>query len=157
MKKIPLSYLPKSLSKKDREKQKLMIMKSRKSYKENIYRARKSVASYRTKKSSHIKNASKLYNIDKIIPSKLLSTHTGCSVCSLKKIVKKGEGAFYSSGSRPNQTAKSWGLARLASSITGGKASAYDYDILKHGCKSNSKALMLAKGTRKKNGWKDKV
>ena len=46
------------------------------------------------------------------------------------EIVKKGQGAYYSSGSRPNQTGHSWGRARLASSITGGKASAVDYKIL---------------------------
>ena len=49
------------------------------------------------------------------------------------QIVKKGEGAYYSSGSRPNQTAKSWGLARLASSLTAGKAAAIDYDIIEKG------------------------
>ena len=51
---------------------------------------------------------------------------TGCSIEALKKIVNKGEGAYYSSGSRPNQTSHSWGYARLASAITGGKAAAVD-------------------------------
>ena len=52
----------------------------------------------------------------------------------VKQIVKKGEGAYFSSGSRPNQTPQSWGLARLASSITAGKSAAVDYDIIKKGC-----------------------
>ena len=68
----------------------------------------------------------------------------------MKKIVKKGQGAYYSSGSRPNQTAQSWGLARLASSITAGKAAAVDYDILDKGCDHKKKAFMLANKSRKK-------
>jgi hypothetical protein len=67
---------------------------------------------------------------------------------SLRKIVNKGQGAYYSSGSRPNQTSHSWGLARLASSISGGKASAVDYKILEQGCTKSSKALKLAKKAR---------
>ena len=63
---------------------------------------------------------------------------------------KKGEGAYYSSGSRPNQTAKSWGLARLASSITSGKSAAVDYDIIEKGCKHNKNAFILANKSRKK-------
>jgi hypothetical protein len=70
----------------------------------------------------------------------------------LRKIVNKGRGAYFSSGSRPNQTSESWGLARLASSITGGKAAAVDYSILEQGCSKNSKALKLAKQAKKKHG-----
>jgi hypothetical protein len=76
-----------------------------------------------------------------------LAKKTGCSLEALQHIVKKGEGAYFSSGSRPNQTGLSWGYARLASSITGGKASAVDYSILKTGCKRDSKALRLAENS----------
>jgi hypothetical protein len=62
--------------------------------------------------------------------------------------VKKGQAAYYSSGSRPNQTASSWGLARLASSITGKKASIVDYHILKKECKPMSIPLLLHKRNR---------
>jgi hypothetical protein len=154
MKRISLSYLPNFLTKKDKKKQINMITSSRRLYKKQIYKTRKNITSFKSHKSPHVKNALKMYNIEKISPSKLLASRTGCSVESLKKIVKKGEGAYYSSGSRPNQTAKSWGLARLASSVTGGKASAYDYDILKNGCSHNKKAFLLARDTRKKMGWK---
>lgn len=151
---IPLSYLPRSITRKDRKTQKHMIIKSRKSYKKGIYQNRKKLTSFKTIKSPHMIKASKMYHIDKITPSKSLSSATGCSIKALKEIVKKGQGAYYSSGSRPNQTSKSWGLARLASSITGGKASAYDYHILEKGCNHNKKAFILAKNTRKKMGWK---
>ena len=69
------------------------------------------------------------------------------------KIYRRGLGAYYSSGSRPNQTGHSWGRARLASAITGGKAAAVDYNILQKGCRSNRKALRLAKQARKKHGY----
>ena len=82
-----------------------------------------------------------------------LAKKTGCSIDVLKKIVNKGEGAYFSSGSRPNQTAQSWGYARLASTITGGKASAIDFSILEQGCNHNSRALKFAKKSRHfKNG-----
>ena len=95
-------------------------------------------------------NARKIYNIQTITPNKQLSTVTGCSLSALNQIVKKGEGAYYSSGSRPNQTAQSWGLARLASSLTAGKAAAVDYNILEKGCDHNKKAFKLANQSRKK-------
>jgi hypothetical protein len=147
--KVPIRYVPKNLTKKDKQKQIKMLQKSRKLYKKRTYYTRKSVSSYKNKKSSHILNARKIYNINKINPSKELSLKTGCSLQALRQIVKKGEGAYYSSGSRPNQTPQSWGLARLASSITGGKAAAVDYDILNKGCDHNKKAFKLANKAKK--------
>jgi DNA-binding Xre family transcriptional regulator len=149
-KKVPIRYLPKSLSKKDRNKQAKMLEKSQKMYKNKKYYTRKPLSSYKNKTSNHIKNAQKIYGIDKIVPNKELAKATGCSLEALKKIVKKGQGAYYSSGSRPNQTSQSWGLARLASSITAGKAAAVDYDILDKGCDHKKKAFMLANKSRKK-------
>ena len=49
----------------------------------------------------------------------MLANKTQCTVETLKKIVQKGQGASYSSGSRPNQSAIAWGLARLGSFISG--------------------------------------
>ena len=125
-------------------------MKSKNLYKKHKYYTRKNVASYKNQKSKHIINARKIYGIQNISPNKELAMKTGCKLESLKQIVKKGEGAYYSSGSRPNQTPQSWGLARLASSITAGKSAAVDYDILKKGCKHNKKAFILANKSRKK-------
>jgi len=149
-KKVPIRYVPKGLSKKDRNKQAKMLKKSQKLYKNKKYYTRKPLSSYKNKKSKHILNAQKIYGINKVVPNKELAKATGCSLSALKKIVKKGEGAYYSSGSRPNQTAQSWGLARLASSITAGKAAAVDYDILNKGCDHKKKAFMLANKSRKK-------
>jgi hypothetical protein len=148
--KFPSRYLPKMLTKKDKKKQTKMLLKSKKLYKTHKYYTRKPLESYKHKKSKHILNATKIYNIKNITPNKELALKTGCKLDALKQIVKKGEGAYYSSGSRPNQTAKSWGLARLASSLTSGKAAAIDYDIIKKGCKHNKKAFILANKSRKK-------
>jgi DNA-binding Xre family transcriptional regulator len=96
--------------------------------------------------------AEKIYKVDKIGATNELAKATGCSKSALAKIINKGQGAYYSSGSRPNQTSQSWGIARLASSITSGKAAAVDYNILEEGCKKNSKALTMAKKSKRKHG-----
>lgn len=150
---VPQRYIPTKLSKRDKTTQREMLKKSRKRYKKGKYYTRKTLKSFKSKLSPHIVKARKIYNVDSIIPSKNLAKKTGCSIASLKKIVKKGEGAYFSSGSRPNQTAKSWGYARLASSITGGKAAAIDYNILENGCKLKSDALRLAKKARITHGY----
>lgn len=149
---INLKYLPKSLTRKDRKKQSKQLTKSRILYKKGIYYPRKKLQSFKSKKSPHITKAKKIYGVNKIGATQELAKATGCSKGALEKIINKGAGAYYSSGSRPNQTANSWGIARLASSITGGKAAAVDYTILEKGCKTNSKALVLAKKSKKKYG-----
>ena len=146
---IPVKYAPKNLTKKDKKKAIKELKKSRKLYKKGKYHTRKKVKSFKSKVSPHVKKAMKMYKVDKVIPSKKLEKATKCNITGLRKIVKKGQGAYFSSGSRPNQTGQSWGYARLASSITGGKASAVDYHILEQYCKPNSKALKLAKKARK--------
>ena len=133
---IPIRYVPKNLTRKDRNKQLAMLKRSRRLYKHGKYYTRKRVKSFKSRKSNHLSRARSLYGVDKITPSQELATASGCSVRALEKIVNKGEGAYYSSGSRPNQTAQSWGLARLASALTSGKASYVDYHILEDGCNS---------------------
>jgi hypothetical protein len=150
--KINLRYLPKKLTRKDRKIQTKMLLKSRRLYKKGKYFTRKVVSSFKSKKSPHILKAMKIYKVPKIGATDELARATGCSKKALAKIINKGEGAYFSSGSRPNQTGQSWGIARLASSITSGKAAAVDYSILENGCKPNSKALKLAKKAKKKYG-----
>jgi hypothetical protein len=149
---IPIKYLPKRLSTKDRKRQLKQLKRSRNAYKKHIYITRSKVKSYKSKKSQHLLKAQKIYKLATITVNANLSKKTGCSIKSLRKIVNKGRGAYFSSGSRPNQTAESWGLARLASSITGGKAAAIDYRILEQGCSKNSRALKLAHQAKKKHG-----
>ena len=150
---IPIKYLPFRLSKKDKKRQKRELKKSRKLYKKGKYHSRKKVKSFKSKKSKHILNAERIYKIKNLKINKELERKTGCSRKALLKILKKGQGAYYSSGSRPNQTAHSWGYARLASALTSGKSAAIDFNILKDGCKKNSKALKLALLAKKKYGY----
>ena len=150
---VPIKYIPKRLSRRDKIKQTKQLKKSRLAYKKGKYIHRKPVKSFKSKKSQHIINAEKIYKVTPFKIDKHLVKATGCTRKALNKIVKKGQGAYYSSGSRPNQTAHSWGYARLASSITAGKAAAIDYNILEEGCNAGSKALKLAKKARKQHGY----
>jgi len=98
-----------------------------------------------------------MYQLDHILPDKAMAKATGCPLKVLEGIVKKGEGAYYSSGSRPNQTAQSWAYARLASAVTGGPASVVDFHLVSK-CNPKKKAYQLAvrmkdhKKTLKKKG-----
>jgi len=147
----PQRYIPKSLTNSDKQKQLKMLNKSKQLYSKQKYYTRKKVDSYKHKTSKHIIRAKNMYNLPTISPNRELSMATGCPISALQKIVNKGEGAYYSSGSRPNQTPQSWGIARLASSVTGGNAAIVDYDILKT-CDPNKPAYKLA--TKKYNSRK---
>ena len=137
-------YLPDTLSKRDKIRQSKELTKSRKLYKQRKYYTRKAMRSFKSNPSKHLVRARTMYNIDNIRPSRELSRKSGCSLKGLRQIVKKGEGAYYSSGSRPNQTPQSWGYARLASTITGGNASAVDFHILDKECDHHKPAYRLA-------------
>ena len=120
-------YLPKTLSKKDQKKQKKSLNKSRKDYLSKKYYNRPKVKSYKSKPSSRTQKFHKLYPNAKSYND--ISKSTGIPVKALKAVVKKGKGAYYSSGSRPNQTAESWGKARMYSYILGGKTRKVDNHI----------------------------
>ena len=147
---VPVRYLPKILTNKDRKQQTKNLIKSRKLYKKKQYFKRPSIKSFKSRRSRHLANARELYNVENVYPTAELAKATQCKLSSLEKIVNKGEGAYYSSGSRPNQTPESWGIARLASALTGGNAAIVDYHILHDGCKPTSMALKLATETCKK-------
>ena len=142
-------YLPDSLSRHDKARQKKELTRSRKLYKQRKYYTRKSMKSFTSKPSKHVDTARRLYRIQNIRPTRELSARSGCSLKGLRQIIRKGEGAYYSSGSRPNQTPQSWGYARLASSITGGNASAVDFHIIDKECDHRKPAYRLAQRPRK--------
>ena len=113
-KKIPKQYVPKSLSPADKKKQ-------IKSIKEGTKRPK---VDFKSKRSTHVVKFEKKYgfkinNLDKI--SKEIIKKKGIDL-----ILDKGRGAYFSSGSRPNQTKESWSLARLASVIMNGPARKVD-------------------------------
>lgn len=148
--KVPIRYLPNKLTPADKKKQIRGLQKSKRLYKQHKYFTRNKVASFVSKPSNHVSDARRIYNVENVSPTKELANKTGCTLSALNQIVKKGEGAYYSSGSRPNQTAQSWGLARLASSITSGKSAAVDYNILEKGCNHTKRAFKLANKARQK-------
>jgi hypothetical protein len=141
---IPTRYIS-PLSKPDKIIQQKMILKSRRMYKKGIYQTRKSLASYPHKESKHIVKAKKKFGVDSMVPSAELVKKTGCPLTVLQKIVQKGEGAYYSSGSRPNQTPQSWGLARLASALTNGKAAKVDANLLRQCRTYGSTSLIMGR------------
>ena len=126
--KIPKRYT-KKLSKSDKAKQIKNIKTARKSYKRGKYVDRPKLKSYKKRKSGWTSKFHKKYPNAKTIPE--ISRATGIPSKALNAVKRKGQGAYYSSGSRPNQTAHSWGLARMYSYILGGPTRKYDKEITK--------------------------
>tara|TARA_R100000654_G_scaffold6337_3_gene16684 strand:+ start:892 stop:1302 length:411 start_codon:yes stop_codon:yes gene_type:complete len=124
---IPAQYL-KGLKGKDRDKQIKSIF-------EGTIRPTTKAPE---KRSSHVIKFEKKYGkkiTDEEWIHKNIITRTG-----QKKIMDKGMGAYFSGGSRPNQTPSSWKYARLASVITGGPARKVDIKIWdKYKIKKNQK------------------
>lgn len=132
---VPKRYVPKSLSKTDTKKQRAYLRKSRRLYKRGVYFSRPKVKSFKSKPSGHVERAKRKFGVDKIGATAELARKSHCSRKALEKIMNKGRGAYFSSGSRPNQSAESWAIARLASALTGGPAAKVDRSILDSGCK----------------------
>ncbi len=61
---VPKRYIPTTLTKRDKSKQRSMLKKSRKQYKKGKYFTRKKVKSFKSKISPHITKAKKIYNFD---------------------------------------------------------------------------------------------
>jgi len=129
----PKRYIQ-GLSKKDKKLQIKELEESRALYKKGIYKSRSQKASFKNKKSPHIVEFENKYGVN--INNKTgVYKATGVTPKAQAGILKKGMGAFYSSGSRPNQSAQSWAYARLASVILKHNAYPVDRHILKeNGC-----------------------
>ena len=116
------------LSRKDKKKQQKNLKKSSKDYENGKYTSRPKLKSFKSKKSNWTSKFEKKYGKD-VKKYKQISKATGIPKPALKAVVKKGMGAYYSSGSRPNQTAESWGKARMYSYIMGGPTRKVDKHI----------------------------
>lgn len=125
--KLPKHYTS-GLSRKDKKKQQRYLRRSSRSYKKGEYTPRPKLKSFKNKKSNWTQKFEKKYGED-VKTYKQISKTTGIPVPALKAVVKKGMGAYYSSGSRPNQTAESWGKARMYSYIMGGPTRKVDHHI----------------------------
>ena len=126
-KSLPKHYTAR-LSKKDKKKQIRSIKRSSKAYQKGKYISRPKLKSYKHKKSSWVTKFEKKYGED-VKTYKEIEKVTGIPAKALRMVVKKGKGAYYSSGSRPNQTATSWGKARMYSYIMGGPTRKIDQHI----------------------------
>jgi hypothetical protein len=114
---VPKRYIPDSLSEKDKKKQIKSIF-------ENKDRPK---VKYKERRSSWVVKFEEKYGVpitDTDYIDKNILKEEG-----QKQIINKGMGAYYSSGSRPNQNPYSWGYGRLASVILGGKARRLDEKI----------------------------
>ena len=112
---LPKHYYS-GLSKKNTKEQLKELEKSRELYKKGIYHQRKKMSSFKSKKSRHVVEFEKKYCVS-ISDLNSVSKVTGLPVSALNRVIKKGMGAYYSGGSRPNQNAHSWAYARLASTL----------------------------------------
>ena len=121
---LPKHYYS-GLSKKNTKEQLNELKKSRDLYKKGVYHQRKKMSSFKSKKSRHVVEFEKKYCVN-IANLKDVSRVTGLPVSALNRVIKKGMGAYYSGGSRPNQNAHSWAYARLASTLL--KHNAYRVD-----------------------------
>jgi len=111
-------YVPSSLTEKDKKKQ-------IKSIKEKTDRPK--VDSFKSKRSSWVSKFEKKYGT-KITDKKFINKNI-IKNAGIKQIIDKGMAAYYSGGSRPNQTKFSWSNARLASVIMNGPARKVDEKI----------------------------
>ena len=115
--KIPKKYVPPSLSKADAFKQRQSILKGTMRPKVDYPNRRsKWAAEFERKHGTPITD-------DKYITRNLMSKK------GVEEVLDKGRGAYFSSGSRPNQTPESWARARLASVLLGGPARKVDMRI----------------------------
>lgn len=124
---IPKRYLPDSLTEAQRKKQIKSIFEG-KDRPELKVKSRKSSWTVLFNKKygkelKEMKGGKSVKNIAKV---------TGIPHKALKEIFEKGEAAYYSSGSRPNQTASSWAYGRIYAYIMGGdKIRKIEKDITK--------------------------
>jgi len=124
-----LKKYTKGLSLKDKSKQKKNIRTARRSYKKRKNVRRRKIKSFKKKESGWTAKFHKRYPEAKTVPQ--ISRATGIPTKALNAVKRKGMGAYYSSGSRPNQTAQSWGKARMYSYILGGPTRKIDREITK--------------------------
>tara|TARA_R110002074_G_scaffold31298_1_gene87859 strand:+ start:295 stop:744 length:450 start_codon:yes stop_codon:yes gene_type:complete len=122
---IPKRYLPDTLSKSERQKQIKSIFEGKERPKTKVKEKKSTWTTQFDKEYGEELDAMKgkrsKSNIAKV---------TGIPLKAINEVYKKGEGAFYSSGSRPNQTASSWARGRIYAYIMGGeKVRKVDKDI----------------------------
>lgn len=124
---IPDSYLA-GLTPAQRLLQTQAIRRSRKAYEESgTILERPKVSSAKTPRSPWVKKFQEKHGFPITDLSKVQKAYPDADV---QTILKKGAGAYASSGSRPNVSSHAWKYARLASALLGGPAAKVDKDLL---------------------------
>lgn len=118
--KVPQRYVPTSLSAKDKKKQEESILKGTK---------RPKLDSFKSKRSGWASKFEKKYKT-KITDTDFIDKNI-LKEKGQKEVISIGMKAYFTSGSRPNQTPFSWGLGRLASVIMNGPSRKIDIAIWK--------------------------
>ena len=124
---IPKKYLPPTLKGKDRQAQIKSIFESKDRPKVKA----------KGRKSKYTAKFDREYGetldfMDGKRSKKNIAKITGIPFKAIDEVYKKGEGAYYSSGSRPNQTVQSWARGRLYAYIMGNpKVRKADADVTK--------------------------
>lgn len=112
---IPKRYIPDSLTPSQRRKQIKSIFEGKLRPKLNT----------RKRRSSWTVKFNKEYGekLDKLGKRSIknIAKVTKLPYKALLQVYRKGKGAYYSGGSRPNQTPQSWGLARVYGYVMGNK------------------------------------
>ena len=112
-------YVPDNLTQKDKVKQIISII---------LQQKRPIIKSYKSKTSKWTTKAKRFFKGDMSLEN--ISKTIDVPIRALQKIINKGKGAYFSSGSRPNQTPESWGRARLYSVLFNGRSREIDKDIV---------------------------
>lgn len=112
---LPRRYAPRSLSPRDRRAQLRSIAEGTDRPKLRSFTSRRS----RWVRRFEAAHARKITDV-RWIARHLLARE------GIEGVLRKGMAAYYTSGSRPNQTKESWAYARLASVLMGGPARRVD-------------------------------
>lgn len=113
-------YVPNKLSKEDKCKQIISIIQGKK---------RPETKSIKSKTSDWTKKAHKYFDGDTSLDN--INKKLKVNKEALQEIIDKGKKAYFTSGSRPNQSPESWGIARLYAVLFGSPARNIDKDIVK--------------------------
>ena len=113
-------YVPKSLSKDDKCRQVISIIKDKKRPTKKSFKSKPS--KYTIMAKDYFEGDTSLDNIAKVLK---------VNKRGLQAIVDKGKAAYFTSGSRPNVTSpEQWGVARLYAVLFGSPARVIDKDIV---------------------------
>lgn len=127
MEKENKKYVPKNLSTKEKTKQRKILKERKAKAKRGVF-VEKKLNKKKTKESSFTTRFKNKYKLKSYSLSSIAKA-TGIPLKALQEVKKKGMGAYYSAGSRPNTTAIQWAMARVYSYILGGGARRVDKAI----------------------------